>query len=107
MLKLQVKPEWQDKALCKGMPPFWFVQSRNDENKGHKKARFVQSLCAICPVQLDCIDYAVTSPNEEFGQWGLPEKQWKELQEIKFKTEPDLIAQIADKLVQLEFPDGI
>jgi WhiB family redox-sensing transcriptional regulator len=28
-----------------------------------------KSICALCPVQAECLDFAITS-NQEFGVWG-------------------------------------
>lgn len=54
---------WATQAACKGTPtPIWFPA------KG-KNIRPAQAICADCPVQTECLDYALTW-KITFGIWG-------------------------------------
>jgi WhiB family transcriptional regulator, redox-sensing transcriptional regulator len=56
---------WQDRAACRGHDPaFWDTEpSRSREIAQGKR------ICRECPVQLQCLDWAVVN-KEPVGVWG-------------------------------------
>lgn len=55
--------EWREAAACAGLDPDLFFVPRSASNEA---ARLI---CARCPVQPDCLDYALAN-NENHGIWG-------------------------------------
>jgi WhiB family transcriptional regulator, redox-sensing transcriptional regulator len=54
---------WQDRGICKGLDPdIWFPSDEGDPNPAKK-------ICALCPVKLECRDYALKN-REQYGVWG-------------------------------------
>jgi hypothetical protein len=54
---------WKAQAACRGKDPeLWFPQQGD-------VAREAKAICATCPVQTECLNYAVTAA-EDFGIWG-------------------------------------
>lgn len=63
--------EWVAQAECRGAPIEWFFPPRGGTG-GRLKGR---ALCAVCPVQAECEEWARSAP-EPFGLWGgLTEKE--------------------------------
>ena len=62
---------WQQKAACKGphasifFPPSHF-ERKEDKERRESKAK---EICATCPVQQPCLEYAL-SIREPHGIWG-------------------------------------
>ena len=54
---------WQDNALCATTDPDLFFPDVRDT------ARLAKRICGECPVQKECLDYAI-SAGEEYGVWG-------------------------------------
>lgn len=54
---------WQRRSACKGIDPIIFYPA-SDEDAAAAKA-----VCDMCPVQLDCLEYAIAS-REHDGVWG-------------------------------------
>lgn len=54
---------WMSKALCKGMNPDVFVPATEP-----RVPRTVELVCGACPVQTDCLEYALHFKLEGF--WG-------------------------------------
>lgn len=54
---------WASRAACKGLDPAIFYPQDDDE-AGEAKA-----VCAECPVQLACLEYAIDE-REKNGVWG-------------------------------------
>lgn len=62
---VELLPDWHLDAACRGMDPAIFFPERG---KSIRKARAV---CAQCPVQTECLDFAVETPlGDDFGIWG-------------------------------------
>lgn len=59
-------PEWHRKALCSEVAPDLFFP---EKNASAVETRFAKSLCAKCPVRVQCLEYALDA-NEVFGIWG-------------------------------------
>lgn len=56
-------PDWREYANCKGIDASVFFLdwgSTTDQAK---------SICATCPVQVECLEYAVMT-NQNYGVWG-------------------------------------
>lgn len=62
---------WQDAAACKGKPLHWFFDPEGRELEAAKQARVTRgkNVCAVCPVRIECLDYAISRP-EKGGTWG-------------------------------------
>lgn len=69
------KTEWETWAYCKGYPKEWFFAESGQGRYYNSKAK---ELCSECPVQLNCLNYAIA--HEEMGIWGgMTEKERKKL----------------------------
>lgn len=62
---------WQERAACKGPQAAVFFPpshlERKDERDGRE--RRAKAICAVCPVRLPCLDYAIRI-REPHGIWG-------------------------------------
>lgn len=55
--------QWRDDALCTQTDPETFFPEKGGSTAGAKR------VCNRCPVQAQCLEYALTN-NEHFGVWG-------------------------------------
>ena len=55
--------EWQSNARCAGVDPEIFFPERGGSS------RAARAVCAVCPVRLECLEYALNN-KEQFGIWG-------------------------------------
>lgn len=61
-------PTWYDDAACSQTDPeVFFPDSRGDTLRHHESA--ARSVCAHCPVQRTCLQWALEQ-RIEFGVWG-------------------------------------
>ena len=61
---LNVRPEWMRHAQCAYVDPdLWFPRDKGDPGVQAKR------ICRRCPVQLDCLEYALDN-DERHGIWG-------------------------------------
>lgn len=62
------KIEWE-KANCKeiGTNAF-YMQDDEEASKRLAKTEYARAVCAICPIQMECLTYAFK--HERFGMWG-------------------------------------
>ncbi|MFB4265370.1 WhiB family transcriptional regulator [Nonomuraea sp. GTA35] len=62
--------DWTDRAACRDEDPRLFFPA-DGEREGQRKWREVKAkrVCAPCPVQGDCLEYALAR-NEREGVWG-------------------------------------
>lgn len=62
---------WQPVALCRGNHSHLFFPPSTAERKDERERRELRakSICQVCPVQADCLEYAVTI-REPYGIWG-------------------------------------
>ena len=68
-----VDTQWFERAACKGLNPDMFHPKRGGSTTQAK------AVCAVCPVQPDCLEYALVT-GERFGIWGgVTEKQRKRM----------------------------
>ena len=66
-------PAWMDEAVCAQTDPEEFFPTVGIS------AAAAKQVCRSCPVQADCLDYAVTH-GERFGIWGgLTERERRRL----------------------------
>jgi WhiB family redox-sensing transcriptional regulator len=64
---------WQDRSLCAQTDPEEFFPEKGGTTR-HAKA-----ICAVCPVQAECLDYAIAN-DERFGIFGgLSERERREV----------------------------
>jgi WhiB family redox-sensing transcriptional regulator len=54
---------WPAHALCQGVNPDLFFPPRGGDTREAKQ------VCAVCPVRVECLDYALEL-GEKFGIWG-------------------------------------
>lgn len=54
---------WRQRAACRGLDPGLFHPERGEPTKA------VKALCMTCPVQDDCLRYAIEN-DERVGIWG-------------------------------------
>jgi WhiB family redox-sensing transcriptional regulator len=57
--------EWRDESACAGVDPDIFFPAAEDE----AAAMPAKKICAICPVQEQCLQYALAT-NQSEGVWG-------------------------------------
>ena len=68
---LQSEPVWRASARCRRENAVHFFPPPHFERKEEKDSRegAARALCAACPVQRECLDYALTV-QEPHGIWG-------------------------------------
>jgi WhiB family redox-sensing transcriptional regulator len=65
---------WRSMAICKGTDPDLFFPVGTTGQALLQIAR-AKEVCSECPVQVDCLDYAIET-NQDSGIWGgLDEEQ--------------------------------
>lgn len=71
MLMTSLDRTWQPVALCRGNHSHLFFPPSAQERKEERERREVRakSICQICPVRSQCLDYANTI-REPYGIWG-------------------------------------
>ena len=62
---------WQPIALCRGNHSHLFFPPSNTERKEERERREIRakSICEICPVGSQCLEYAMMI-REPYGIWG-------------------------------------
>lgn len=62
-----------ERAKCKGLTHLFFPQNEGDETYSY----VAKSICAVCPVRKECLDYALEFPPWDMhGVWaGLSQRQ--------------------------------
>lgn len=61
---------WQDAAACRGEDlVLFFGPDGERQPERDNREREARSVCARCPVQTECLSYAVARP-EKYGVWG-------------------------------------
>jgi len=67
----QLYDHWQGRAACRGPNTIIFFPPSHFERKDEREAREARakSICHSCPVQRQCLDYAL-SIREPHGIWG-------------------------------------
>jgi WhiB family redox-sensing transcriptional regulator len=61
-------PVWQDQAACRqASPELFFPLGKTGQALTDIEA--AKAICALCPVQSQCLAFALNT-NQEFGIWG-------------------------------------
>ncbi len=62
---------WRDRAACKGPETALFFPPTSTERRDEREARErrAKSICRICPVQRECLEYTL-GIGEMHGIWG-------------------------------------
>lgn len=61
---------WQEHAACREADPLLFFHPQNERGSSRvRRDRAAKTVCAACPVRLECADYAVRA-REPYGVWG-------------------------------------
>ena len=62
---------WQPIALCRGNHSHLFFPPSTSERKDERERREIRakSVCQVCPVMRQCLDYAMEI-REPYGIWG-------------------------------------
>ena len=62
---------WQWRAACRGEDANLFFPPNHVEEKPERDARerHAKAICAICPVRIECLEYAIRI-REPHGIWG-------------------------------------
>lgn len=62
---------WQWQAVCRGEDAALFFPPSHLEDRDHKRERErrAKALCSICPVRIECLEYALRI-REPYGVWG-------------------------------------
>lgn len=61
--------DWANHGSCRGEDPgTWFLDDLKSA-EGRKSVKHAKSICAMCPVRIQCLNYAIEN-KERFGIWG-------------------------------------
>jgi WhiB family redox-sensing transcriptional regulator len=61
--------DWRDRAACRDEDPELFFPVGASSGSAQVRIAQAKSVCARCPVQSTCLDWAMTS-SQEAGVWG-------------------------------------
>lgn len=62
------KIDWE-KANCQNVGTnAFYMQDDEEASKRLAKTEYARAICAICPIQMECLTYAFK--HERFGMWG-------------------------------------
>lgn len=64
--------DWRDRAACQGMDTnLFFPETYKPVSlPDQRRLRLAVATCEGCPVRLECLAEAMTSPRRTFGIWG-------------------------------------
>ncbi len=65
-------PDWPQHGLCRDAPGDWvdLIEPRRTNRKTiRQRKRYELEMCRLCPVQVPCLDFALTT-NQTEGIWG-------------------------------------
>ena len=68
---LSIDRSWQPVALCRGSHSHLFFPPSSAERKEERERREMRakSICNVCPVNMECLEYALEI-REPYGIWG-------------------------------------
>ena len=62
------KVDWE-KANCRDVGTnAFYIQDDDDIHKRFAKTEYARAICAVCPIQFECLTYAFK--HERYGMWG-------------------------------------
>lgn len=62
--------DWRDEGACVGQPAvLWYANEPSSEANGTAMYREGKRICESCPVQHECLEWALDT-KEAFGLWG-------------------------------------
>lgn len=86
------RPAWMDEAVCAGIgSDWWYPQTRQDGASTF--ADRAKRICATCPVQVECLEYALDI-RDAYGIWG----GLTAAERRKISREPPLTADVPGRL---------
>lgn len=60
--------DWE-KANCRNVSTnAFYIQDDEDATKRFAKTEYARAVCAVCPIQMECLAYAFK--HERYGMWG-------------------------------------
>lgn len=73
---------WRHRAACIGQPTELFITERGQA----KSAAKAKAICAVCPVRLDCLDFAMSFPYRDLPgiYGGLTENERQEMRSDRY-----------------------
>jgi WhiB family transcriptional regulator, redox-sensing transcriptional regulator len=80
---------WQDKAACTGLDALLFF-GRDREPRAEREIREAKAkaLCKLCPVRVQCLDYALGN-SIRYGIWGGLNKEERARERCRRAHKPD------------------
>jgi WhiB family transcriptional regulator, redox-sensing transcriptional regulator len=71
LLQTTLSTAWQEHGLCRTTDATVFFPPMHFEPKPEREARETKAkaICAACPVQVECLEWALDT-EEPFGVWG-------------------------------------
>lgn len=63
---LPPRPDWHRDALCTGATDLFFPKL----GASTRHIEYCKAICAQCPVQTECLDTAMSMPNDLYGIFG-------------------------------------
>ncbi len=87
------RPLWQKDGACRLGPGASPAQLNANSNvffpERGSSTKEAKSICALCPVNQQCLDYALMN-GEKFGIWGgTSERERRKIRKIRTVAEPD------------------
>ena len=81
---------WKNKGACVGIDQDIFFPERG------ASTRLAKAVCRRCPVQEECLEYAVNN-GEKFGIWGgLSERETSDTKEARHSFKKEAIYQVCN-----------
>lgn len=78
------RPDWQTLAACHDLPLDLFFPSSGMESL--RNINVIKPFCAVCPVVVECLAYALSHPDER-GIWaGTTENDRRKIRSKNFKA---------------------
>ena len=92
---------WQNRALCNEMPTNLFFPGTDERTD--KQYWETHSICRDCPVNIDCLEYALEQ-DLEYGLYCLPERVRR-----RFKSKPptDLVKTMEETFTTLDIIEAV
>lgn len=93
------RPDWQTDAACHDLPLDLFFPSSGMQSL--RNINVIKPFCAVCPVQVECLAYALSHPDER-GIWaGTTENDRRKIRSKNYAN-----TQLTKNAVPLVYSDG-